>query len=146
MADRTRFYTVQTIQLTFVILLLLTLTPGQLGSVCGPSDSGYQGYSFIQPNTVDIAAGAAPFFLPFKEISSYYMGQEKIQTQDNVSEWYQRFCNEVPKTDIDYLVYLASEQEIENLLIDASQDKPGISDVAILDNAFARHLVEQKCV
>ena len=131
--------------LTAVGLGLLLLAPLSRTQGCGPVERIFHGYSFLNPAIVNAEAKAAPFFLSFEEIYRQFGGQEKVQIEDNIAEWRQRFCNLPAAQDIYQIVYKADLNTMERIRIAALNPRIQL-DVVLENNTFARHLVRDHCL
>ena len=126
----------------FMILLCL---PNKISKGCGPYfDRDFYGYSFLNPNIIDIDAPEAPYFAGFEKIFKRIRPTEDVQQKDNLMEWRERFC-EVPKLlDFNFIIYKASLTQMRRLKTIMRQ-KDGRLSGQFASNTFARHLQQNKC-
>ena len=104
----------------------------------------FMGYSFIDPEIVNLKAPFAPFFLKVDDISKYYEGQEKVTEDENVQEWKERYCDKAPVEDVQAFIYGFNVGEFERLktAIMSPSLKPGVS---VTSNKFANYIYRNKC-
>lgn len=128
-----------------LVMLLLAAWPQALSQGCGlPNPNRFQGYTFIQPFFVNPNAGAAPFFLDFASLYEQYGRQEKRQVEDNIDEWYERFCESATLEDIYWVVYKSTLYDMEEIRTAIGAKRSYLS-AYLSKNTFARHLVRNKC-
>ncbi len=131
-------------KLLFVSTLIVSIAiPVKIVNACGPIYE-FRGYSFIQPDIVDLSSTFAPFFLPMDDVEAYYVGQQTVTQQGNLQEWQERFCNKPKIPDIDYLVYSASIRELEQLKTAVLSPSIKLSS-SLSANTFAKYLHRHKC-
>jgi len=129
-------------------ILLILLYPHSSSTDCGPSNAQFHGYSFLNPEIAHLKSPYAPFTLGFSKVFElYYLGHKTIQEQQNINEWWERYCEVPKKADIDYIVYAASIRDLNELrstiegeLLPWSSLGPPLSS-----NSFARYLYRYKC-
>jgi len=127
-----------TITSLLIAAALLSYQP-PLNSNCLPDT-----YSFLLPDIIDQQAPGAAFFLDFQRIYERYGQQAENQVQDNVNEWYERFCKIVDGQDIYELVYKAERTDLEGLLEATRNDRFPLP-VRLRSNGFADYLNEHGC-
>jgi len=97
----------------FFILLAL---PTKISKGCGPYvDKTFYGYSFLNPNIVDLDAPKAPYFAGFEKIFKRLKPTEDVQQKDNLTEWNERFCNVAKLIDLQFIIYKASLNQMRRL-------------------------------
>ncbi len=129
------------------LLIFIIAWPTYSSSDCGPFSNQFQGYSFLNPAIGQLKSPFAPFTLGFAEVFNFYPGDKTVQEQENIREWWERYCEVPNKADIDYVVYGASERDLNELrstiegeLLPWSSLGPPLSN-----NTFARYLYRYKC-
>ncbi len=126
-------------------LLLLTLSfPATISIGCGPVDLSFRGYSFINPNILDLSSEGAAFFLSFREIADYYKGPKAEQQIGNIEEWQQRFCEVASLEDIHAIVYDTDADDMR-LLRNAMSSESFSPPYEMRGNLFVQHLIQKKC-
>lgn len=127
-----------------MFLLIFTITPTKISQGCGPYDYSFYGYSFLNPNVIDLKNSTAPYFAGFGKVFDQFQSKENIQQKDNLLEWQARFCN-IPKlTDLKYIVYKSSISQLQTLKT-VMKRKEGQLRGQLAANTFARHLWQNKC-
>lgn len=128
-------------------LTLLSLLPAGFSPACVPSDRYFHGYTFINMDILrqQERDALAPLFMRFDQLyKNYFEAVEKANQQDNLSEWYERYCTEVKKEDLAYIIYKAPIEEL-NLLLTATRSKSLQIPPNLRDNTFAQFVFEKKC-
>lgn len=126
----------------FIILLCL---PTKISKGCGPYvDRTFYGYSFLNPNIIDLDAPKAPYFAGFEKIYQQLKPTEDIQQKDNLTEWNERFCNVAKLVDLQFIIYKASLTQMRRLKALIRQKNSGLTG-QLAGNTFARHLHQNKC-
>ncbi len=110
---------------------------------CGP-DLYFDGYSFINPAVIDQDSEYAPYFFYFKDFYEHFEKTKEIQTRDNIEEWNEIFCDQVPVKAIEDIIYKAPLSDIKLLRTAINNKKYPLSPRLKL-NPFARHLKNKKC-
>lgn len=126
-------------------LIFLWILPFQISEACGPYDRYFSGYSFVNPNILTEKDRAAPYFLSFKKIYSFYQPETAKKINDNLAEWKDRFCGLVEVEDLDYIIYKASVEDLE-LLRTAVKSKNLPLPYQLKGNSFADYVMREKCV
>ena len=126
------------------IAFFLFFAPHPISKGCGPFDPSFRGYSFLSPDLVDLSKGAAPFFLDFATLYEYYDGPKAVQEKDNVTEWWERFCEYPEKEDIAYIIYQTSSLQLGQLNANIYSERAPM-DYQLATNTFARYLKTHKC-
>ena len=106
-------------------------------------------YRFLNPRVVGYDSQLAPFFLHFGAAYREQLTQPAdLQRADNVAEWQERFCDQAPAADIEAVVYGNTLGLLLDLrrLVDVPKAQVADLPTALHNNAFARHLLEAKCV
>lgn len=129
-----------------VLILSVAVLAGAYGqsSACGPLDRVRQGYTFIDPQLIGLEANSVPFSLRFGDFARFYGDNPTVKQNDNVTEWWERFCEYPEKEDIAYVIYEASIPQLNGLLGNI-RDKTAILDPYLVGNTFARYLVREGC-
>lgn len=126
-------------------LLIISVSPDQVGNACDPVDRSFKGYSFLDGNVVSPVITSAPVLLSFESLYEAYGGPAHAQLNENVREWQQRICKRARLQDIHDLIYKSSVYEIESLL--AAAASPSLSlDSYLGANSFARYLERNRCI
>lgn len=87
----------------------------------------------------------APLFLRFDQLyKDYFEMVEKVNQQDNLSEWYERYCAEVKREDLEYIIYKASVNELQ-LLLTSTHSKSLQIPPGLQDNTLAQFIFKKKC-
>lgn len=119
----------------------------QTANVCLPNDRSFHGYSFVNMNILrqQERVALAPLFMRFDHLySNYFTTVEKANQDENLAEWSQRFCGEVTKEDLAYVIYRAPSSELD-LLLTATQSKSLQVPPNLQGNSFAEFVFEKKC-
>ncbi|CAH1001088.1 hypothetical protein LEM8419_02035 [Neolewinella maritima] len=106
-------------------------------------------YRFLNPRVVGYDSQLAPFFLHFGAAYREQLSQPaELQRAANVAEWHERFCDQAPAADIETVVYGNTLNLLRELrrLLDIPEATAADLPQAVRTNAFARHLLEAKCV
>ncbi|MEM1119969.1 MAG: hypothetical protein AAGJ18_05935 [Bacteroidota bacterium] len=124
--------------------LLLLFLPTKISKGCGPYDRSFYGYTFLNPNIIDLDAPTAPYFAGFEKIFRQLRPTEDVQQSDNLTEWQERFCD-VPKLlDLQQVIYKSSTTQLRRLKTVMQQKNARITGL-LASNSFARHLQKNKC-
>lgn len=130
------------IHIFFVLFCFLYSLP--IFSACQFKPKNLNYFPLIQSFIVNPAAPASPYFTSFKDIYLKFGKQTILQPNENINEWYERFCEVAPLSDIEWLIYqsdLSDIQELKNAVI----QNTGLITY-LRTNKFARHLVKNKCL
>jgi hypothetical protein len=111
---------------------------------CGPIDRTVQGYTFIDPQLIGLEAASVPFSLRFGDFSRFYGDNESVKETDNVTEWWERFCEYPEKEDVKTVIYSTPINQLVRLL-NAIHDNEEIADFDLAANTFARYLKTHRC-
>ena len=133
-----RFYTHSFLVLFFSLYSL------PIFSACQFKSQNLNYFPLIQSFIVNPTAPASPYFTSFKDIYLKFGKQTILQPNENINEWYERFCEVAPLSDIEWLIYqsdLSDIQELKNAVI----QNTGLITY-LRTNKFARHLVKNKCL
>jgi len=125
-------------------ILLLLLLPIKVSSDCTPGRYGYRGYSFLNPNLIDVRVPSAPLFVDIQAIYEYFGGQQEAQRRDNVIEWRERYCNTAEEEDIRFLIYNTEIRDLEQLRTEINMGNRRLS-YPFTDNSFARYINRYEC-
>lgn len=101
-------------------------------------------YPLLQSFIVNPTAPASPYFTSFKDIYLKFGRQSILQPNENINEWFERFCEVAPFSDIDWLIYQSDLSDLQELRYAVIQNTGLIS--YLRSNKFARHLVKNKCL
>ena len=133
-----RFYTHSFLSLFFSLYSL------PIFSACQFKSQNLNYFPLIQSFIVNPTAPASPYFTSFKDIYLKFGKQTILQPNENINEWYERFCEVAPLSNIEWLIYqsdLSDIQELKNAVI----QNTGLITY-LRTNKFARHLVKNKCL
>ncbi|MEM6770159.1 MAG: hypothetical protein AAF597_06205, partial [Bacteroidota bacterium] len=128
-----------------LIILLAFVLPFRLSADCDPS---FYGYQFLNPAVVEYNSQLSPFYVYFR---AYYPEVGKTEAEyrkeDNLQEWYERYCEQVDIKDLEKIIYGSSDNDLQALLRIMSRPKTKVSDLTdrLRDNTFTRHLMEYRC-
>lgn len=125
-------------------LLFFFTAPHPVSKGCGPIDYSFKGYSFISPFIAGQPIDSSPLLPEFATMAQYFEGVDNVQEKDNITEWWERFCEYPEKEDMAYIIYKASVYELIRLR-DNLYDKEAILDYRLVDNTFAHYLKNHKC-
>ena len=132
-------------KLTRKFLLLLFFLPALLPAECAPS---FYGYQFLDPTLVRYNSQLAPYYAYFR---AYYPQSGKTeaeyQKEDNLDEWYERYCEQVRRSDMEAVIYGDFENQLRSVMRISGQKgaaKKGLPD-GLGNNTFLRHLVRYGC-
>jgi hypothetical protein len=126
------------------LALLFFLYSLPIFSACQFKSQNLNYFPLIQSFIVNPTAPASPYFTSFKDIYLKFGKQTILQPNENINEWYDRFCEVAPLSDIEWLIYqsdLSDIQELKNAVI----QNTGLITY-LRTNKFARHLVKNKCL
>ena len=129
----------------FVIFFVSIFLPYHISHGFGPSNCGFRGYSFLNENIVNTKAAFAPYFLRFDDLYTRYDSIHKIQSDENLREWNERFCNLFKTEELRSIIYTSNILDLRRL----GSVAKGLTSALpshFLRNDFAMHLVEQKCL
>lgn len=129
----------KTMLAVFVILL-----PVKVSSDCTPGPYGFRGYSFINPNIIDVRISSAPILLDIKAIYDAFGGQPVAQQRDNVGEWQERYCNRAKAEDIRAFIYDTNINDLEQLRTEMNMGGQRLS-YPFTGNSFAAYIKRYKC-
>ena len=129
----------------FIIFFSSVFFPYQISQGCGPYTFPFEGYSFINSNIVNTEATYAPFFLRFNDLYTSYDSIAKIQLDENLKEWNERFCNLFTTADLRRVIYTANNAELRMIQNAAAKKKVELPK-RLQKNNFAHHLAEEKCL
>lgn len=101
-------------------------------------------FPLIQSFIVNPTSPASPYFTSFKDIYLKFGKQTILQPNENINEWYERFCEVAPLSDIEWLIYQSSASDLQELRNAVIQNTSIIT--YLKSNKFARHLVKHKCI
>lgn len=123
---------------------LFFLAPASISKGCGPYDTSFYGYSFLNPKIINLGSKNASYFAGFEELFKQIGAKQNIQEQDNISEWRSRFCD-IPKAkDLHQLIYKAPINQIRVLSANLRQKDTPLP-VFLANNTFAVHLKKNGC-
>lgn len=124
-------------------LLLLSFHTAALA--CGPMHQyTFQGYTFLQPDVVDVKHVLAPFFLSFEEARAQLGELEEQRQSDNIAEWEERICSNARLADIRTVVYETEQSDLRQLKT-AMQSRSMPLPYKLSDNSFASFLRRLQC-
>ena len=127
--------------LVFVALLL----PALVTANCTPA---FRGYRFLNPDVLEYDSRLGPFYRAF---TSRYGDPEKLEREarkrDNLTEWYERYCEQVEITDLEQLIYGNTITQLRDVLrlLDRKDATSSGLKANLRRNSFARHLVDYRC-
>lgn len=101
-------------------------------------------YPLIQSFIVNPYSPASPYFTSFKDIYLKFGKQTILQPNENINEWYERFCEVAPLSDIEWLIYQSNFSDLQELRNAVIQNTSIIT--YLRSNKFAKHLVKNKCL
>jgi hypothetical protein len=129
----------------FIIVFtnLTLLLPVRTATGCGPQ-LFFDGYSFINPDIIDQESAYSPYFFYFKDFYEHFENTKEIQSKRNLEEWKEIFCNQVPVTALEDIIYKASISDLKLLRTAVNNKKYPLSP-RLSNNPFARHLKQHKC-
>lgn len=126
------------------LALIFSLYSLPIFSACQIKPQRLAYFPLVQSFIVNPTAPASPYFTSFKDIYLKFGRQTILQPNENINEWYERFCEVAPLSDIEWLIYqsdLSDIQELKNAVI----QNTGLITY-LRTNKFARHLVKNKCL
>ena len=133
-----RFYTHSFLAIFFSLYSL------PIFSACQFKSQNLNYFPLIQSFIVNPTSPASPYFTSFKDIYLKFGKQTILQPNENINEWYERFCEVAPLSDIEWLIYQSDLSDIQELKNAVIQNTGLITYLRI--NKFARHLVKNKCL
>ncbi len=132
-------------QSSYPPILLILLSPIKVSSDCTPGISGFRGYSFLNPNIIDVRVPSAPLFIDIDAIYEYFGGQAEAQQRDNVTEWRERYCNIPRADDIRFLIYDTDIRDLEQLRTEINMGNRRLS-YPFTENSFAKYVNRNDCL
>lgn len=132
----------------FLASILLFTLPYSLSSICGVPLEFY-GYQFLNPEIARLDDRFLPYVGGFESIYEQLQpaSQSVVQQQDNIEEWYERYCENVKKKDLSQLIYGNSENRLKQLRAAIAKPESRLSDLRadLRNNTFARYLMKYRC-
>ncbi|OAV43291.1 hypothetical protein [Lewinella sp. 4G2] len=130
-----------------LLLFLFVLVSGGAYADC-PAPPPYYGYKFLNPELLDYDSELYPFYEAFRaDYADPALLAENLREHDNLTEWYERYCEQVEIDDIRGLLY-GNTAPVLKRIMDLSVNpkaKPADLPNKYRNNAFARHLVSYRC-
>lgn len=129
----------------YLLLFAVCLFSALLNAECAPS---FYGYQFLDPTLVKYNSQLSPYYNYFR---AYYpeVGKTEAehQKEDNLEEWYERYCEQVDIADLESIIYGSSEGKLQRLLGVMSQKKSSVSNLPndLRSNTFLAHLMNYRC-
>ncbi len=114
---------------------------------CSPGQAFY-GYTFLNPDIVNVNAAYAPFFLNWRDYYQENYYAKDIQREENIAEWNERFCRQAAPEMVDEIVYGISTGQLAELYQAASAPagkKPPLP-AGLGGNQFAEVLAYNGCI
>lgn len=120
--------------------------PVRISGDCTPAPV-FRGYSFINPYIVDLHSSLADFFLDFDVLSTLRQPQQRVQIENNLTEWWERFCKRPTLPDIGAVVYQATIDDLRDLLSAITSEKVPLSYLrpVVAENSFVKYLYRHQC-
>ena len=131
------------IHYSFLLFLSFLLLPTKISKGCGPIQVGFKGYSFLNTELIDKEASYAPFVFSFDQFFNTY-DATAVQTNANLTEWRERFCNLVKMEDLKSIIYKANIEDMRLLKTAINSEAMALSS-RLASNSFAQHLKSNKC-
>ncbi len=128
-------------------LVFFGTLPLRLSPACIPSDRYFHGYTFINMDILqpEDKGTLASVFMRFDQLyKDYFETVEKENQKDNLSEWYERYCGQIKREDLAYIIYKAPIGELE-LLLTATRSKSLQIPPNLQDNTLAHFIFKKKC-
>ncbi len=125
--------------------LLFLLLPVSLMADCDPS---FYGYQFLNPAVVEYDSQLSPFY---REFRAYYpelgKSEAEYRKEDNLQEWYERYCEQVNIKDLEKTIYGSSTNDLQALLRVLGRANTTVQDLPdrLRTNTFTRHLMQYRC-
>lgn len=111
-----------------------------------PRPRPFRGYSFLDPNIVDINAAYAPYLLDYPEYYRDNYFRYDIEKRLNIAEWQERFCGHASPEEVEKVVYQADINDLERLRVAAADpEKKKPMPFALEGNIFAELIVQSGC-
>ena len=127
-----------------LLLAILFFAPVPISKGCGPYDTSFYGYSFLNPKIINLGSKNASYFAGFEELFKQMGTKQNIQAQDNIAEWRSRFCD-IPKAqDLHQLIYKTPINQIRILSSNLRQKNTPLPPY-LANNTFAAHLKKNAC-
>ena len=127
------------------VLIAALLLPLGLAARCAPS---FYGYQFLDPTLVRYNSQLSPYYDHFRK---YYpevgKTQAEYQREDNLAEWYERYCEQVEIADLDAVIYGSSANQLRRLLTVMTRRDATVRDLTndLSGNSFLVHLMRHRC-
>lgn len=128
-----------------ILITLSLMFPLGLLAECDPS---FYGYQFLNPAVVEYNSQLSPFYQYFR---AYYpevgKPEAEYRKEDNLAEWYERYCEQVDIKDLERTIYGSSTNDLQSLLRVLSREKTSVQDLPdrLRNNTFTRHLMRYRC-
>ncbi|TNE58133.1 MAG: hypothetical protein EP344_10380 [Bacteroidetes bacterium] len=120
--------------------------PAASRSACDPGARPFPGYSFLLPDIINKNAAYAPFFVTWDDYYQRNYFGKNLQKDDNIEEWIGRFCDLPDTSDVEYVVYRSSINELIGLRNAALAKGAGdLLPFALTGNTFAEVLAINGC-
>ena len=127
-----------------LFFLLFLLAPAQISKGCGPYDTSFYGYSFLNPKIINLGSKNASYFAGFEELFKQLGTKNNIQEQDNITEWRSRFCDIPRAKDLHQLIYKTPINQLRVLSSNLRQKNTPLP-AYLANNTFAAHLKKNAC-
>ncbi len=128
----------------FLVIVQVVL-PLTIALSCGPMRQVSYGYSFFDArNFVDVK-NYPQLLGQFSGIFRRYKWSQKIQVDENIREWHEKFCENAKVADITEVIYKSSISALEELRT-AAKSKSIPVPAVLNTNTFAKQLAGSKCV
>lgn len=124
---------------------LVSLLPAALKADCGKGPVGFYGYTFLNPAIARLSTGQAPFYIEFGHLyKRYFKPGEAAQEDENLQEWYERFCEGPTIADLRQVIYDASIYDLQSIRTQIAAGGGLLSGLGG-GNSFLRYLRRYTC-
>ena len=128
-----------------ILVVFQIVLPITIALSCGPMREISYGYSFFDArNFVDVK-NYPQLLGQFSGVFRRYDWSQKIQVDENIREWHEKFCEKANVKDIVEVVYKSSINALEELRT-AAKSKSIPVPAVLNTNTFAKQLASSKCV
>ena len=112
---------------------------------CEPVARAVRGYTFIDPQLIGLEGASVPFSLRFGKFSKFYGDADLVKKTDNITEWWERFCEYPEKEDVADVIYRTPVNQLVGLLNTIYKNEE-IRNINLVNNTFARYLKSHRCI
>ena len=137
-----------------LLCLFFIFIPFFYSTACGPQPFSFHGYTFLNQNILfkkekkgkkKTGETPPPVVAVFDQFyGNYFSKNDSVTINENIAEWEERYCGQVKKADLEYIIYKSDITDLEILLTNA-KSKPMQVPLRLRGNSFAEYVWENKC-